>query len=125
MSSPKLKFIIVVLASLALGGCSRDEPEVLLQRSASSPDGRYEARVEMHVYGPHFGGETPSIEVHVTAPGTSSSDADLVLSTLDENATVSVLWLSPSLLQVSYPMKAKGVESKQDLGPVRINFKAH
>lgn len=98
MSARRLS--LVALAAL-LVSCGRATEVEVLSR-ARSPDGLREATVEQHIYGPHLGGETPAIEVHIRSVQPDNKASGLVFQAPLERNTVSVEWLGANRLAVTH-----------------------
>ena len=88
--------------ALALSACNSGPTEVQLLQTAQSPDGIYSGTVEEHIYGPHFGGEAPAVEVHVRHVESPQEDGGLVFQAPEEGSNVSVTWLGPERLQITH-----------------------
>jgi len=94
-----LRTFPLLIAALAMCACQR-ATEVEVLSSQRSPDGVRDAVVEEHIYGPHFGGEAPAVEVHIRKVVGPNSEAGMVFQAPSANGKVSVHWLSAQRLEV-------------------------
>jgi hypothetical protein len=96
--------VLLFLSALLIGAYFLLSPspiEVQTITLASSPNGQYEARVEMRVYGPGIGGATPAIEVRIYEPKKDIAEGVLVFSTEELDGTV-IRWKDDSHLVVTH-----------------------
>jgi len=100
--------LLIFTAATVLAACSRD-PEVTVLSRTTSPHGTYTAEVREVVYGPHFGGESPAIEVWVARGGQSEQ----VLQLPEEGNAIVPRWIGSAQLVLQF----KGSD-------VATNFKA-
>jgi hypothetical protein len=89
--------LLIFTAATVLAACSR-APEVTVLSRTISPDGTYIAEVSEVVYGPHFGGESPAIEVWVAHGGQS----ERVLQLPEEGNEVVPHWIGSDQLVLHF-----------------------
>lgn len=89
-----LRALVLLVAPLV---CAYSQgPEVNVLSQVTSVNGAYTAEVREVVYGPHFGGEAPAIEVWVSHAGQS----ECVLQRPEDVTEVTSRWVGPAQLRI-------------------------
>lgn len=99
-----LRSLWLVALVVLLVSCSRTT-EINVMARIRSPDGLREATVEEHVYGPHFGGEVPAVEVHIRQVQAADDADGLVFQASSEGNDVSIQWVDASRLVITHSSK--------------------
>lgn len=86
----------VFASAIAISACSRRPLEVNELTTVTSPLRQYSAQVNEVVYGPHFGGETPSVEVWLS----DGKRSEVIFQAPEERNDVQLVWQSATRLKI-------------------------